>query len=209
MAERRRFGRLAMTRRSDWLLALVDVATVTLVLLVSDRLLQRSMTPTPTWYVALGVAVVLCGRVTGLYRRGALRPGAMLSGPAVATGGGGASVALAAVMTSEPGPGFAWPALVWVGLVAGLLTSRTLLARSRRALVPLGVGLERYAVLGESVADAQAGGGSDKGVRRAVPRGRCRPRGARRRGHGGSGERVASRRIACSCLPRRHLRSGP
>lgn len=143
-------ARLALRRRSDWMLAVVDVATVITVLATAERLLHRAITVHPGWFVALAVGVILTGRLSGLYRRSALRPGTPLAGPAMSTGAAALVLALIAIGLSPPGPGLAWAALVCLGVTVGVIGSRTVLSRLRRALVPFGVALERYAVLGIS-----------------------------------------------------------
>ena len=51
---------------------------------------------------------------------------------------------------SPPGPGFAWAALVGGALLVSLVLVRRVLAHTRRALVPFGIALETYAVLGDA-----------------------------------------------------------
>lgn len=143
-------SRLALRRRSDWLLAVLDTAVVAVVLLVSARLLHRDITVAHGWYPVLALGVVLTGRLGGLYRRAVLRPGAALAAPAMWAGSAALVITLGAVAASPPGPGVAWSALVCLGVTIGVSTSRVLLSRARRALVPFGVALERYAVLGDS-----------------------------------------------------------
>jgi len=143
-------ARLALRRRSDWLLAAVDVTSTVVVLLAVQDMLHRAMTLSRAWYAVLAVAVVLAGRSAGLYRRAALRPGTPLASQAALTGAATGALALLAVAVSPPGPGLAWAALVALGVGTAGLASRAALARARRALVPFGRGLERYAVLGDS-----------------------------------------------------------
>lgn len=117
--------------------------------LVPEALVNRYQLATaglvPFWLVF--------GRATGLYRRAALRMGpsnleaafaaASLSGAALLT----LNYALFAGDLSR-----AWIALVVLGLLVGGLASRAVLRRSRRGLVPLGIALERYAVVGDDAA---------------------------------------------------------
>jgi glycosyltransferase involved in cell wall biosynthesis len=170
-------SRLVLRRRSDWLLAVLDLTTVGLVLLVTDRLLHRAITVGVGWLGALAVVVVVTARASGLYRRGVLRPGAPLASPAMATGAAALAVGLTAVAASPPGPGLAWPALVCLGVACGVCVTRVGLSRARRALVPLGIGLERYAVLGDSprmrrlVADLTRASGAPFRIVGTVPEG--------------------------------------
>ena len=141
---------LALRRRSDRLLGLVDAAAAVAAAWAAGALLHRDITVVWAGYLLIAVVTVLAGRWLGLYRRAALRPGSNLIEPAVGTAAAGGATAVLVVLLSPPGPGFAWAALVACGLFVGLLVIRRVLAHARRALVPFGVGLERYAVLGES-----------------------------------------------------------
>ena len=141
---------VALRRRSDRILAAVDAALAVAGALLAGDLLHRTITVAWTGYVLIAAATVLGGRWLGLYRRAALRPGSRLTEPAAGTAAVAGAVAVAVVLLSPPGPGFAWAALVSGSLFVSQLVSRAVLARLRRALVPLGVGLERYAVLGDS-----------------------------------------------------------
>jgi glycosyltransferase involved in cell wall biosynthesis len=168
---------LYVRRRSDLVLLVVDTVTLVLVLIGVQRILHRNMTIGGPWLVAIVVTTVLTARASGLYRRRALRPGARLSGPAFTTGVAAAAVAMAALLVSPSGPGVAWAALVFSGTSAGLVANRALIARCRRALVPLGVALESYAVLGDAptmrrlVADLTRASGSPFSVVGSVPEG--------------------------------------
>ena len=145
--------------------------------MVAGDLLHRTITVAWTGYVLIAATTVLAGRRMGLYRRAALRPGTRLVEPAAATAAAGGAVAVGVVALSPPGPGFAWAALVAGSLFVTALASRAVLARLRRALVPLGVGLERYAVLGETprmrrlVADLTRASGAPFRVVGTVPEG--------------------------------------
>jgi len=152
--------RLAVRRRSDALLAVVDALTAALVALVayrlrfegdatSDRLTVR--------YQAVGLALVVAwpvaGRAAGLYRRGALRPGTSLLEPASeAAGVVGVALLVVNAVGLSGDLSRAWVGLVVLGLVLVGIGVRRVLRRGRRLLVPLGIGLERYAVVGEPVA---------------------------------------------------------
>ena len=170
-------GRLALRRRADFLLLLVDTATVVAVLAVADRVLHRAMTLSVWWYVALACTVVVSARWAGLYRRSVLRPGARTAGPAFTVSLMGSVIAGLGVLASPRGPGSAWVALVFAGLSVGLVGNRWLLARCRRALVPFGIALETYAVLGEApamrrlVADLTRASGAPFAISGTVPEG--------------------------------------
>ena len=143
-------SRLALRRRADLLLACIDAALVVLACRLAGAMLHRDLTVSWWGYASVAVLVVASGRALGLYRRAALRPGTRLTEPALGTALVGGAAATVVVRLSPAGPGVAWAALVCLGLLLGLPGSRWLLARGRRALVPLGVGLERYAVLGDT-----------------------------------------------------------
>ncbi len=176
-AARRATTALALRRRSDRLLGLVDAAAAMAAAWAAGALLHRDITVVWAGYLLIAVVTVLAGRWLGLYRRAALRPGSNLIEPAVGTAAAGGATSLLVVLLSPPGPGFAWAALVACGLFAELLVIRRVLAHARRALVPFGVGLERYAVLGESprmrrlVADLTRASGAPFRVVGTVPEG--------------------------------------
>ncbi len=169
--------RLVLRRRADFLLLAVDALTVLAVLFVANRVLHRAMTLAAWWYVALVFAVALSARWAGLYRRSVLRPGARTTGPAFTVSVIGSAVAALGVLTSPRGPGSAWVALVFAGLSVGLVGNRWLLARCRRALVPFGIALETYAVLGDApamrrlVADLTRASGAPFTISGSVPEG--------------------------------------
>src|SRR3954451_485012 len=174
MSVQRRF---ALRRRADVLLLLVDAATVVAVLAVAGRGLHRAMTISVWWYLALALAVVLSARWTGLYRRSVLRPGARTAGPAFTASLVGSGVAVMGVLASPRGPGSAWVVLVFAGTATGLVSNRWLMGRFRRALVPFGIELVTYAVLGESpamrrlVADLTRASGAPFTISGTVPEG--------------------------------------
>jgi glycosyltransferase involved in cell wall biosynthesis len=168
---------LALRRRSDRLLAVVDAAAAVGAAWAAGALLHRTITVAWSGYALIALTTVLAGRWLGLYRRAALRPGSNLVEPAVGTAGVAGAAATLVVLLSPPGPGFAWAALIACFLLVALLVVRRVLAHARRALVPLGVGLERYAVLGESpamrrlVADLTRASGAPFRVVGTVPEG--------------------------------------
>ena len=168
---------MAFRRRSDRLLAVVDAAAAIAAAWAAGELLHRTITVAWSGYALIAVATVVAGRWLGLYRRAALRPGSNLVEPAVGTAAVGGAAATLVVLMSPPGPGFAWAALVACFLLVVLLLVRRVLAHARRALVPLGVGLERYAVLGDSpgmrrlVADLTRASGAPFRVVGMVPEG--------------------------------------
>jgi len=141
---------LALRRRADQLLLVLDAAGSVIVARLAGELLHRTLTVAWPGYVFVAFVTVVAGRWLGMYRRGALRPGTKLLESAVGTAAAGGLAAVVVVIASPPGPGFAWAVLVACGLFAVILAVRRTLAHARRALVPLGIGLERYAVLGET-----------------------------------------------------------
>jgi glycosyltransferase involved in cell wall biosynthesis len=143
-------GRLALRRRVDLLLALVDTVVVVGASHLAGGMLHRDLTVRWWGYAMVAAVAVLTGRALGLYRRAALRPGTKLTEPALGTALFAGAASIVVVRLSPAGPGLAWAALVCLGLLLGLPCSRWVLARGRRALVPFGVGLERYAVLGDT-----------------------------------------------------------
>jgi glycosyltransferase involved in cell wall biosynthesis len=150
-----------LRRRSDPVVVVADVTTVVLVAFVAFRLRFEGDAPVPARYVhryewltaALALAFVALGRGVGLYSRAALRPGTSnLEGAFTTSLGCGAALLVANSLVLDGDVSRAWIGLVAFGLLLGALTSRAVLRRSRRALVPFGLGLERYAVLGDDEA---------------------------------------------------------
>lgn len=149
-----------LRRRADYLLAVVDAVLVLGVAALAYRLRFEGQ-QLPDRYVARydGVAVALmlawpvAARFSGLYRRGALRLGENNTEASVEAA---LVVGLALTIVDQFGLGGnvsrAWVGLVTLGLVLAGMASRGVLRRSRRLLVPLGVGLERYALVGEDAA---------------------------------------------------------
>ena len=151
-----------LPRRLDALLVVVDAAAVVLASRVAYRLRFEGDAALSPHYVhrytaATAIAAVLwltAGRWAGLYRRDVLRPGSSNLEPAFTASIGLGLVLLlldTAVFSSDLSR--AWIGLLVLGVLLLAICTRGILRRCRRALVPLGVGLERYAVLGD---DAQA-----------------------------------------------------
>jgi glycosyltransferase involved in cell wall biosynthesis len=151
-----------LRRRADALLSFVDVALAVAVSFTAYRLRFEGDPPVPEAFVTryriatagLAVVWVLASRSSGLYRRAALRPGTSNLEPAFAAATiSGVVLLLADTVAFSGDLSRAWVGLVVLGLLLAGIGSRTVLRRSRRALVPLGVALERYAVVGD---DAQS-----------------------------------------------------
>ncbi len=147
-----------LRRRYDPLLVVVDLASALAVAYVAFRLRFEGAGPVPAHYVdsyrvagvGLSVVWVLAGRSSGLYRRAALRPGTTNLEPAFGAATlAGVLLLLADYVVFSGDLSRAWVGLVVLGLLLSGLGSRGVLRRTRRALVPLGVALERYAVVGE------------------------------------------------------------
>ena len=147
---------LTFRRRSDPLLVTVDAATAAVVALgaYQARFAVESTVPAGSadrYRVAsLGVVLswVLIARSTGLYRRGSVRPGSSNVRPAATAAVlVGVALLLAQVTAFHGDLSLGWIGLVVVGLALGGVLSRALMRRTRRVLVPLGLALERYAVL--------------------------------------------------------------
>lgn len=149
--------RWRLRRRADLLLAVIDVAAA-LGAAAAAYSLRFGTTSLPSRYVvryqavSVGVAIaaVFAGRAAGLYRRGALRPGESNVEPAVDAA---LALGLAAFLVNQFGLNGvlsrAWIGLLTLGLMLFAITSRAIVRRSRRMLVPLGIGLERYALVGD------------------------------------------------------------
>jgi len=169
---------VVMRRRSDWLLALLDVAvTLAAAGVARSLLVGRDWTIEPWGLVLLAAVVVVCGRAVGLYRRAALRPGSALLEPSAGTALVAGLVAATVVAVSPRGPGYAWAALFGTAILAGLVASRWAVARGRRALTLVGIGFDRYAVLGDSpqmrrlIADLTRAAGAPYRIVGTVPEG--------------------------------------
>jgi glycosyltransferase involved in cell wall biosynthesis len=148
---------LRLRRRSDIVLAVVDVGCALLVAYLAF-LLRFESTTVPSSYLAryraaafaVAIAWVVAARIAGLYSRSALRPGESVVEPAVEA----ALLIAVALLIMNPLVFSSDLSRAWIGLLAlGLLLvgigSRWLVRHLRRALVPFGVGLERYALVGD------------------------------------------------------------
>lgn len=149
---------LRMRRRSDLLLALVDAAVAAGSCWLAYLLRFEGDLPLPEHFARLylGTSIGTClgyvvvNRVTGLYRRSVLRPATPLVEPAFRAAVTAAVLLLIvdyAALSGDLSRG--WIGLLTFLLLLGTVGSRRALARARRALVPFGVGLERYAIVGE------------------------------------------------------------
>src|SRR3954453_23938495 len=145
-----------MRRRQDLSLAVLDAVSAVVVCYAAYRLRFEGQLPLPAHFahryegatIVAGVLWPLTTRASGLYRRGALRLGtsnleAALEG-AVAIA---VILGLADLVAFKRDLSRAWLALVVASLFVAALLTRTGLRRARRALVPFGVALERYAVV--------------------------------------------------------------
>jgi glycosyltransferase involved in cell wall biosynthesis len=146
-----------MRRRQDFYLAVIDALGAVVGCYLAYRLRFEGQLPLPAHFahryeaatVLTGLLWPLLTRAAGLYRRGALRLGTSNIEPAFE-----AAVGMAVVLGLADLVGFggdlsrAWLALVVSFLFVAALATRTGLRRGRRALVPFGLALERYAVIG-------------------------------------------------------------
>jgi glycosyltransferase involved in cell wall biosynthesis len=150
---------LRLRRRSDAPLVLLDAAVALVACLVAYRLRFEGVhVPTSlagryrVASIAVVVAWVLAARASGLYRRAALRRGVPLAPESFQA----ALVVGAAILLGNAVTGGdlsrAWAGLVTLGLMVGGVAARRALRAARRALVPFGAFLERYAVLGDDLA---------------------------------------------------------
>jgi glycosyltransferase involved in cell wall biosynthesis len=150
---------LRLRRRSDAPLVLLDAAVALVACLVAYRLRFEGV-HVPRGLAgryrvasfAVVVAWVLAARASGLYRRAALRRGVPLASESfqAALLVGAALVLANAVSGGDLSR--AWIGLVTLGLMVGGVTARRAIRAARRALVPFGAFLERYAVLGDDLA---------------------------------------------------------
>ncbi|BEP16058.1 hypothetical protein acdb102_43690 [Acidothermaceae bacterium B102] len=146
-----------MRRRQDFYLAVLDTVAAVIVCYTAYRMRFEGQLPLPAHFahryeaatIVTGVLWPLATRASGLYRRGALRLGTSNLEPAFE-----ATVAIAVVLGVIDLTAFgqdisrAWLALVVSFLFVAALATRTGVRRGRRALVPFGLALERYAVVG-------------------------------------------------------------
>jgi glycosyltransferase involved in cell wall biosynthesis len=101
----------------------------------------------------LAVGWVFAGRAAGLYRRGALRLGETNVEQAVeAAFVVGVAVFVVNEVLVNADLSRAWIGLVTLWLLVFGIASRGVIRRLRRMLVPIGIGLERYAVVGDDAA---------------------------------------------------------
>jgi glycosyltransferase involved in cell wall biosynthesis len=165
-SEDSRVGRLRLRRRADLLLAVADAGTAAFACWLAYVLRFQGQLPLPAHYaaryfgVSVGVcaAIVVAGRGAGLYRRAVLRPGTRNLEPAVEAAlvvGVAVLIVNATALDGDLSQG--WVALVTLFLLLLLPGVRSGFAHARRGLVPLGIGLERYVVVG-----------SDRAARRLV-----------------------------------------
>lgn len=149
------------SRRSDALLVVVDVLTALVVAYVAFRLRFEDDLVVPERFVrayrigavAMALVWVAAARGSGLYRRAALRRGSSnLEAAFVAATTTGVALVVLNVVVLRGDLSRAWIGLVVLGLLLGGMGSRGAFRRTRRALVPVGLALERYAVLGEGEA---------------------------------------------------------
>ncbi|MBV9484816.1 MAG: DUF1972 domain-containing protein, partial [Frankiaceae bacterium] len=144
-------------RRADYFLAIVDLGVGLLAGLVAYSL-RFGGTTISDFYVArykamtvgLAVGSVIANRAAGLYRRGALRPGESNVEPAVESAlAVGLAVFLVNQFNFHGALSRSWVGLVTLALLLFGISSRWLIRHSRRMLVPLGIALERYVLVGD------------------------------------------------------------
>ena len=152
-------SRLRFRRRADALLAAIDIGSSILVSWLA-YLLRFEGDSIPSAYVVRyrvsGVIIVFAwiafARTAGLYRRTALRVGDSVLAPAFeAAVSVGVLLLVANYAVLDGKISRAWIGLVILGLLLTGMITRGLLRRARRALVPLGIALERYAVVGDGI----------------------------------------------------------
>jgi glycosyltransferase involved in cell wall biosynthesis len=151
--------RLRFRRRADLLLLFVDAGCAALSCWLAF-LLRFEGDPIPSAYVsrywfatsAVAIGFVLTGRIAGLYRRQALRVGdSVLAAAFEAAVSTGVVVLVINYALLDGKISRAWIGLVILGLLLSAVISRGVLRRARRALVPLGIALERYAIVGDGI----------------------------------------------------------
>jgi glycosyltransferase involved in cell wall biosynthesis len=138
-------------RRSDWILLASDAAVGVVSVLVA------AWVAGPGWdgngdanWTFGGSALVFwvsAARACGLYERAVLRPGWSGSGPAARAAGAVVAAETVLALLNRSRGAFGWALVLGTVLFVFGLGSRTVLRHGRRAAVPFGVGLERYAVL--------------------------------------------------------------
>lgn len=146
------------SRRAAVLLALLDVAAALGACYVSYRLRFEGQLPLPRHYearyeVAAGLTaalVLLAGGLSGMYRRDVLRRGrSNLDHAFAAAVGTGAVLLVLNVVGLESALSRGWIGLVTLGVLVLTVAVRGVLQHSRRLLVPLGVDLETYLLVGD------------------------------------------------------------
>jgi glycosyltransferase involved in cell wall biosynthesis len=152
---------LAFRRRSDYFLAVVDIGLGLLAGWVAYSLRFGDVS-VPGYFVVryealtvgLAVGSVFAGRAAGLYKRGVLRAGESTIEAAVESSlAVGLAVFLINQFALHGAPlSRAWIGLVTLALLLFSIASRSVIRRSRRLLVPFGLGRERYAVVGDDAA---------------------------------------------------------
>lgn len=148
-------------RRSDLLVLTIDLLCVLLVARVAYGLRFEGQPTVPgefvdayRWATVLLVPTwILLARSSGLYRRAALRPGTSNLAPATTAASlAGLALLVVSPVLLEGRISRAWIGLVVLGLAVAGVGSRAVIRGSRRALVPLGLALERYGVVGDDEA---------------------------------------------------------
>jgi glycosyltransferase involved in cell wall biosynthesis len=151
---------LAFRRRTDFFLAVVDIGYGLLAGLVAYSL-RFGGTSVPGFYVVryqamtVGLAVggVAANRAAGLYRRGVLRPGETNVEAAVESAlAVGLAVFLVNQFNFHGALSRSWIGLVTLALLLFAIASRSAIRSVRRMLVPFGIALERYALVGDDPA---------------------------------------------------------
>jgi glycosyltransferase involved in cell wall biosynthesis len=149
-----------LRRRSDPLFVLLDVGLAVLACWVAYRLrFEGVVVPKALardYRIATYAVVVLWvlgARNAGLYRRGVLRRGVpMLEESFQAAFGVAVFLNIGNVVLNSGDLSRAWIGLVMLGLLVGGVAVRRLLRAVRTALVPTGLFLQRYAVVGDDAA---------------------------------------------------------
>jgi glycosyltransferase involved in cell wall biosynthesis len=148
---------LRFRRRADALLAAVDAGVAVAASAIAFSL-RYNGEHVPSSYLTryewatgfLAVIWIISGRLLGLYRRSTLRPGSSLLEPAFSAAlTSGLVLYLLDLVAFGSTLSRGWVGLVVLGLMLFGMAARGGLRRVRRMLVPLGVGLERYAILGD------------------------------------------------------------
>ncbi len=146
-----------MRRRQDLFLAGIDAISAVVCSYAAYRLRFEGQLPLPVHFahryeiatIITGLLWPLLTRASGLYRRGALRLGTSNLEPAFEAAAGLALVLVAVdLIFFEQDLSRGWLALTVALLFVAALVTRAGLRRARRALVPFGLALERYAVVG-------------------------------------------------------------